>query len=284
MNARWRLLLIPPFIFSVGLLLLTQGIFARVSFFRDLRHGKMEEVFQLTNYITVFTDPYYLNSLILTIEISVVVAILAVLLAYPVAYQLARMPARRATLLLTIIVITSFITIVIKVLGLIIIFGADGPINYALKAIGLIDQPINLYGSSVGVLVGLLQYTLVFMVLILYSVIQSIPRSLEEAAEIHGASRWRVILKVVLPLSLPGVIAGALTVFNLAAGAFTSAALLGGGKVLTLPVLIQQEVIVNLNYGIGGTLSVILLLMVLGINLLSVWIVTRMRSSRLEVI
>src|SRR5690606_7223437 len=104
-------------------------------------------------------------------------------------------------------------------------------------------------------LIGLAQYAVGFMVLLLYGVLQSIPRSLEDAARVHGASLWRVFLRVLIPLSLPGITNGALIVFNLCMGAFTSAALLGGGRVLTLPVLIQQTLMVETRYGMAAALA-----------------------------
>jgi putative spermidine/putrescine transport system permease protein len=279
-NARWRLLLLPPLIFSFGLLLATQLVFVRVSFFRDLRLGRMDETVQLTNYLAVFTDPFYLRSLALTVEVGAATAVLALALAYPVAYVLARLPPRTATTLLSVAVISAFVPIVIKVLGLTIIFSADGPLNRLLRGLGAIDQPLNLYGSVAGVVIGQLLYTLPFMILILFSVLQAIPRSLEDAAAIHGATRGRVMWRVVLPLSLPGVVGGGLIVFNLAMGAFTSAALLGGGRVLTLPVVIQQAILVESRYAMAGALSAVLLVAVMAINLVSVLAVARLKPAR----
>ena len=115
--------------------------------------------------------------------------------------------------------------------------------------------------------------------LVLFSMVQTIPRSLEEAAQIHGASRGRVFRRVVIPLCLPGLIGGSLMVFNLSMGAFTSAALLGGGKVLTLPVLIQRSIILETRYGMGAALSATLLVAVFLINLLSVALVARARGA-----
>ena len=280
MNARWRLLLLPPLIFSFGLLLATQLVFVRVSFFRDLRLGRMDETVQLTNYLAVFTDPFYLRSLALTVEVGAATAVLALAMAYPVAYVLARLPPRTATTLLSVAVISAFVPIVIKVLGLTIIFSADGPLNRLLRGLGAIDQPLNLYGSVAGVVIGQLLYTLPFMILILFSVLQAIPRSLEDAAAIHGATRGRVMWRVVLPLSLPGVVGGGLIVFNLAMGAFTSAALLGGGRVLTLPVVIQQAILVESRYAMAGALSAVLLVAVMAINLVSVLAVARLKPAR----
>lgn len=283
MSARWSLFLLPACVVSFGLLLATQVLFLRLSFFHDLRFGRMGTEAGWGNYVAVFTDPFYLASLWLTLVTSALVSALALLLAYPIAYLLARMPGRWAGALLALAITASFITIIIKVLGLIIIFSADGVLNRWLLAFGVVDRPISPYGSVWGVVVGQLLYTLPFMLLTLYSVIRTIPRSLEDAAEIHGAARWRVLWRVVVPLSLPGVIAGTLVVFNLAAGSFTSPALLGGGKVLTLPVLIQQTAMVQTKYGLAGALSTVLLLAVLLINLVSVLAISRLRAARLGV-
>jgi putative spermidine/putrescine transport system permease protein len=200
-----------------------------------------------------------------------------------VAYVIARMEPRWALFLLAAIVISSFITVVIKALGLIIIFGTDGPLNSLLLGLGLVERPIKIIGTLAGVVIGLMHYVLGFMVLLLFSVIQTIPRSLEEAAQIHGASRWRVFWRIVIPLSLPGIVTGSLIVFNLCMGAFVSAALLGGGKVLTLPVVIERTIVLDNQYAMGGTLSAILLIAVLLINIASVLMVRRLRAARLMV-
>ena len=269
-RVRWERLLLPACLVSFGLLAVTQLLFLWLSLFRDLRFGRMGATPSLDSYVKVFTDGFYLTALWRTIEISAIVAVVALLLAWPMAYLLARMPSRRANPLLALAITASFVTIIIKVLGLIIIFSADGILNGALLALGVVDRPLSPYGSVAGVVLGQLLYTLPFMLLTLFSVIRTIPRSLEDAAEIHGASRWRAIMRVVMPLSLPGVIGGTLVVFNLSMGSFTSAALLGGGRVLTLPVLIQQTAMVQIKYGLAGTLACVLLVATMMINLISV--------------
>jgi putative spermidine/putrescine transport system permease protein len=128
--------------------------------------------------------------------------------------------------------------------------------------------------------IGLMHFTLGFGVLLLYSVISTIPRSLEDAAAIHGASRPRVFWRVVLPLSLPGAIAGGLIMFNLCMGVFVSAAILGSGKVLTLPVLIQRTIILENRYAMGAALAAVLLVGALLINLISVLVLMRFRATR----
>jgi putative spermidine/putrescine transport system permease protein len=283
MNTRWELILLPSFIIVGILIVASQFIFLEGSFYKDLGLGRTGTELQLTNYIRFFTDSFYLNTLWITVKTSGLATIFTMALGFPVAYLIARMRSRWSMLLLAGIVVATFVTIVIKVFGLIIIFSADGLINKILMGIGIVDTPYTIIGNQTGVVVGLMHFTLGFGVLLLYSVIQTIPRSYEEAAQIHGASRWRMHYRVLLPLSLPGLTVGALMIFNMSMGAFTSAALLGGGRVFTLPVLIQRTVMMEVKYSMAGTLSAVLLVTVLLINLLSIILIRRLRSARLVI-
>lgn len=276
---RWGALLLPPLLVSVLLFAVPQAVFLRASLFADLGLGRVGSRPELTNYVQVFSDSFYLGSLWLTTYVSLMVVVLALLFGFPVAYTLARMQSRWGQVLLAAIVISSFVTVVIKVLGLLIIFGTNGVINGLLSAFGFIDRPIQMLGNRMGVVIGLLHYTLAFNVLVLFSIIQTIPRSLEEAAQIHGASRPAVFLRVVLPLSLPGLAAAGLMTFNMCTGAFTSAALLGGGKVLTLPVLIQRTIVLELRPGMGAALAAVLMVAVFVTTLSSMAVISRMRQA-----
>jgi putative spermidine/putrescine transport system permease protein len=280
MKARWHWILLPSLLLSLGLLLASQIAFLRGGFFRDLRLGRMGTEFTLANYERFFTDPLYLDSLVLTVRLSLTVALLTLLVGFPIAYILARLKSRWTLVLLAGIIAASFITIVIKVLGLIIIFSSGGFLNRFLLWSGIVSQPIAIVGNPGGVVIGLMHFTMGFSILLLYSVVQTIPRSYEEAAEIHGAPRWRVFSRIILPLSLPGLVVTGLIVFNLCMGAFTSAALIGGGKVYTLPVLIQQTVINQTRYGMGAAISAILMLVTLAINGLSVLAMTKLDKRR----
>jgi putative spermidine/putrescine transport system permease protein len=275
MNAPWRSLAVVPFLFSALLLFASQAVFLQASLHRDLGYGALAPELTFENYLSVLQDGFYLRALGLSMEVSAGAALITVGIGFPVAYVLARMTSRWAMVLLAVIVLTSFISIVIKIYGLIIIFSADGMLNRLLVSLGLADQPVTIFGTRVGVVIGLTYFTFGFGVLVLYGVIRAIPRSLEEAAAVHGASRYRVFRRVILPLSLPGVSASLLTVFNMSMGAFTSAALLGGGKILTIPVLIQRSILMDIKYGIGGVLSVLLLAAVLAVNVLSLAILGR---------
>lgn len=279
MRARWELLFIPPFCVSFFLLTVTQIGFLRTSFFEDFRFGRVGTQFQFDNYVRILQDPFYLQSLGVTFYVSAVATAFALVFAYPIAYVIARMRSQWAMVLLATVVLSSFVTVPIKVLGLMIIFSPEGQLNRILLSLGFINEPFTILGNRLGVIVGLMHYTLAFAVLLLYSVIQTIPRSLEEAAQIHGVGRWCVFRRVVFPLSLPGVIAVTLIVFNLNMGGFTSAALLGGGKVLTLPVLIQRVIFLETKYAMAGALAAVLLGSVLLANFLSVFLARRFQRT-----
>ncbi len=283
MKVRWELLLIPGFLITILLIVSSQYVFLQGSFHRDLGLGRLSEAMNLDNYFKFFSDTFYLNTLWITIKTSALATLSTILLGFPVAYLIARMRSRWAMILLAGVVVATFVTIVIKVFGLIIIFSADGWLNRFLLWVGFIDRPYTIIGNEVGVVVGLMHFTLGFGVLLLYSVIQTIPRSYEDAAQIHGASRWRMHWRIMLPLSLPGITVGALMIFNMSMGAFTSAALLGGGRVFTLPVLIQRTVMMEIKYAMAGTLAAVLLVSVILINLLSVYLLKRLKAARLVI-
>ena len=283
MNIRWDTLLIPSFVVSFVLLAASQLTFLRGSLSSDLGLGMLSPTVGAGNYEALFTDEFYLRSLWLTVKVSAIATLCTLLMSFPVAYVIARMRSRWAMVMLAGVVVSSFVTIVIKVYGLIVIFAADGGFNKLMMALGVLDQPYTIIGNVTGVVVGLMQFTMGFGVLLLYSVVRTIPTSLEEAATIHGASRPRVFWRVILPLSLPGVIVGSLMMFNMCMGAFTSASLLGGGRVFTLPVLIQRSVIVESKYGMGATFAAVLLVSVIVINLVSVFLVKRLRAARLVI-
>ena len=283
MKVRWELLLIPGFLITILLIVASQYVFLQGSFHRDLGLGRLSEALSLGNYFKFFSDTFYLNTLWITIKTSGLATLATILLGFPVAYLIARMRSRWAMILLAGVVVATFVTIVIKVFGLIIIFSADGWLNKFLMGVGIVDRPYTIIGNQTGVVVGLMHFTLGFGVLLLYSVIQTIPRSYEDAAQIHGASRWRMHWRIMLPLSLPGITIGALMIFNMSMGAFTSAALLGGGRVFTLPVLIQRTVMMEIKYAMAGTLAAVLLVSVILINLLSIFLLRRLKAARLVI-
>lgn len=262
----WERFLWPAAVLSFLLLAAPQFGFVWLSFHEDLGLGRVSEGLSVSNYRQILTDGFYLWSIWLTIYLSLFAVAIVALIGLPTAYALARMPAWLATLLLGLILTTSLITVVIKLMGLNIVLGSTGMVNTMLVGLGIISSPILFINSELGVVIGLVQYTLPLFVMMLFSVIQTIPRSLEDAAEIHGATRFSLWRRVIIPLCGPGIVGGSLIVFNMSMGAFTSAVLLGGGRVRTIPVLIQQKIVQSTEYGMGAALATTLLVLVFAIN------------------
>ncbi|HJU23459.1 MAG TPA: ABC transporter permease [Casimicrobiaceae bacterium] len=284
MKTRWGMLLIVPLVVSGALLFGSQFVFLKHSFFVDLPFGRKAASWSFSNYVRILTDPYYLRTLWLTTYISLAVAAACVGFGFPIAKVLARRPSRWTTFLLCTIVLTSFITTVIQIFGIVIVFRADGPVNRALLALGLVDRPFTIIGTPLGVIVGLIYASFGFGVMLMYAIVRTIPVTLDEAAAIHGATSLRTLWRVVLPLCLPGLIVTFLTIFNTSMGAFTSAALLGGGRVITLPVLIQRTMLLDVKYGMAGALAALLLLFVVLMNFASIAVLRRFRSVRLATV
>ena len=255
MKARWDLVLLPPLVISLVLLLASQLVFLKGSLQQDLGMGVMAPGLTLDNFLEIFTDPYFVSSLWLSISVSTIAMVITLLIAFPAAYAIARMEGHLSIVLLAAVVVSSFLSIVVKVLGLLLIFSSSGPLNKTLFWLGVISEPVTIVGNIPGVILGLIYYTLGFAILLFYSIVVTVPRSLEEAAEIHGASRAGVFRQVVMPLCLPGIAAGALMIFNVNMGGFSSTALIGAGKILTLPIVIQRTVILETNYGLGAALA-----------------------------
>jgi len=217
-------------------------------------------VFTWRNYARLFDSDLYADALIATLRIGVVVTALALLIGYPLAHWMARMRSRLGHALLLMAVIAPMLTgIVVRTFAWMTLLADRGVINTTLAWLGLIEKPLPLMYGELGVVVGLVHIYVPFMVLTLVGVIGRIDPALEEAARNLGAGRLRTFLEVTLPLSLPGILAGSLLVFALAISAYVTPVLLGGGNVLTLPMLIYQQVSASFNLGFAGALGVVLL-------------------------
>ncbi len=212
------------------------------------------------NY-TRLLDSYYFEILWRTVWISAVVTLLSGLIGYPIARLVARGLSRFGTVAFTVVLASSAMSLVVRALGWIGILANNGPVNGLLTWLGLIEQPIPLLGGDLSVIIGLVHGFVPLFVLTLLPVLQSIDRNLELAAYGLGAGAWTTFRSVVLPLSLPGVGAASLLVFAMCMGAYTTPAVLAGGRAGMFPMLIQQQIMTTMNYPFGAALAVVLLLL-----------------------
>jgi len=250
----------PAALLFVLFFILPFGVMAALSFLSGNPVSNPNVTFTWRHYIRLFDSDLYFDALVATLRIGAITTIIALLIGYPLAHLMARMHSRVGHALLLMAVIAPLLTgIVVRTFAWMTLLGDRGVINTTLQWLGLAEKPLPLMYNEFGVIVGLVHIYVPFMVLTLVGVIGRIDSALEEAARGLGAGRLRTFVEVTLPLSLPGILAGSLLVFALAISAYVTPVLLGGNNVLTLPMLIYQQVSASFNLGFAGALGVVLL-------------------------
>ncbi len=257
----------PTAIFLLLFFVLPLLILVVYSFLKRGVYGQLVWEFNLQNYVRVI-DPLYLSILWRSFVIASITTVICLLVAYPFAYYIARLSSLRWRSLLLILVMVPFWTnFLIRTYAWRVILGTDGPINGLLLGLGIIREPLPLIFNDGAVMVGLVYGYLPFMVLPLYAAIDRIDFSLMEAAHDLYANGWQAFLRVLLPLSMPGVIAGSILVFIPTLGAFVTPDLLGGAKTVMIGNLIQSQFLTARDWPFGSAFSVLLMLAVLGATL-----------------
>ena len=222
--------------------------------------------FTTRHYARMIDDPFYLEVIWTTIRIGLVTTLVALAIGYPLAHWMARIKSRTGHALLLMAVLAPMLTgIVVRTFAWMTLLSDKGVVNQTLMSLGVIGQPLKLMYTETGIVVGLVHIYVPFMVLTLTGVIGRIDERLEQAAENLGASPLRAFLEVTLPLSLPGILAGSLLVFALAISAYVTPILLGGFQIMTLPILIYQQISANFNVGFAAALGIVLLMISLGL-------------------
>jgi putative spermidine/putrescine transport system permease protein len=250
----------PAALLFVLFFILPFAVMALLSFLSGNPVSNPNVSFTWRHYNRLISSDLYFDALVATMRIGAVTTIIALLIGYPLAHWMARMHSRVGHALLLMAVIAPLLTgIVVRTFAWMTVLGDRGVINVTAQWLGLTAKPWPLMYNEFGVVVGLVHIYVPFMVLTLVGVIGRIDLALEEAARGLGASRARAFLEVTLPLSLPGILAGSLLVFALAISAYVTPVLLGGNNVLTLPMLIYQQVSASFNLGFAGALGVVLL-------------------------
>jgi ABC-type spermidine/putrescine transport system permease subunit I len=205
------------------------------------------------------TVPLYRDVLLRTFRISVTVTLACLVLGYPVAYTLATAPRWLAAPLLVLVLVPFWISLLARSFTWLVLLQRNGVVNRLLLALGLTTEPLPLVYNELGVYVGMIHILLPYMILSLYAGMRSIDPTLLRAAANLGATGWQAFVRVYLPLSLPGVAAGSVLLFVLGLGFFITPALLGGGKVTMVAVLIEANIREALNWPLAAALSVLLL-------------------------
>jgi putative spermidine/putrescine transport system permease protein len=219
----------------------------------------LQDSFDLSNFERFFNRALYYEAALRSIALAAITAAVALFLGYPLAYLIAktRNPVRN-TVLMILVLSAMQLDMVIRLYGLMVLLGDNGLVNGSLIRGGVIENPLPLMYNGFGVVLGLVQFTLPFMVLSLVGIIQGINPSLEEAARSLGASRWQAFWKITIPLSMPGILAGSVLVFALAISSYVVPALMGGWKVLVMPIHIYQQIAELGRWQFGAAIAVVL--------------------------
>nr|WMD00217.1 ABC transporter permease [Aminobacter niigataensis] len=213
----------------------------------------------LDNFVRIFTRATYYEAILRSVWISAIVSAVSLIFGYPLAYVIAKtVNPGRNTLLMILVLSAMQLDMVIRMFGLMVLLGDNGLINGFLLSMGLVSKPLPLMYNTFGVIVGLVQITLPFMVLSLIGIIKAIHPSLEEAARALGASRFQAFFSIILPLSMPGILAGTLLVFALSISSYVVPALMGGWKVIVLPIHIYQQIAEVGRWQFGAAIAVVL--------------------------
>lgn len=233
--------------------------------------GQVVYSWTLDNYSRFFSkvgEQYlYVRIFGRSLGIALINTILCLLVGYPLAYFIARQPARRRNSLLLLVMIPFWTNFLVRTYAWMVILRDTGVVNSALLALGLITEPLPLLFNRGSVILGLFYGYLPFMILPLYASIEKLDFSLVEAAQDLGANALRSFLRIVLPLTMPGIVAGSILVFIPSIGAYVTPDLMGGAKVTMVGNLLQQQFLKVRDWPFGSAVGFILMLTVLAATL-----------------
>lgn len=237
-------------------------------------------VFSADNYLRLL-DPLYFSVLLHSLAMAAQATLACLLLGYPFAWFLARMPQKLRPLLLFLLIVPFWTNSLIRIYGLKIFLSTRGYLNEFLLWLGVIDTPLRIMFTPGAVIIGLVYILLPFMVMPLYSSIEKLDRPLLEAARDLGASKLQTFLRIIIPLTMPGIIAGCLLVMLPALGLFYVSDLMGGARNLLIGNVIKSQFLNIRDWPFGAATSITLTL-VMGLLLLVYWRATRLLNNKVE--
>ena len=258
--AQGLFLIAPANIYLVLLIVLPLLLVAGLSFLSRGEYGQVVYKFNPENYARLF-DPIYGTIMLFSLGVGVGTTVLCLLLGYPVAYYLARASTRTRSLLLFLILLPFWTNFIIRIYAWMMILRSGGFLDSIVMALHISKTSLNLLYTPTAVMIGMVYEFLPFMVLPLYTSLEKVENSLLEAAADLGAPPWKAFLRVTLPLSVPGMIAGTILTFIPAMGMFVVSNLLGGAKTILIGNVIQNQFLTARDWPFGAAASMILMLL-----------------------
>lgn len=245
-----------------SMMLLPLLVFLAAAFLYPLLYMVFRSVpdLSLSNYARIFSTPVYLNVLFTTFKVSAIVTAACLLLGYPYAYMLTHARGTLLTILTIALFLPFWVSILLRTFSWLMLLQDTGIINRALLDWGAIEKPIPLARNLIGVAIAMVHILLPFMVLPVASVMRGVKSSYMEAASICGAAPARCFFKVYLPLTMPGVLAGAVLTFTLSLGFYITPTILGGARDTMIAQLIADQISKQVNFAFSSALAVVLIL------------------------
>jgi spermidine/putrescine transport system permease protein len=252
-------LLFPPYFFLLIFFILPVLIILVLSFShnRDFSQG-----FTLENYLRIL-DPLYFKVLIRSVVFAVIATGAALLIGFPMAYFISFVTPKWKMMFMFLILVPFWTNFLVRIFAWLTILGRQGLLNSFLLWTGIISEPLHLLHSSGAVVIGLVYGELPFMILPIIAALDRMDHSLLEAATDLGASRFQVFRRIVVPLAIPGIIAGAIFVFIPALGSFVVPDILGGRDSFMIGNTIKNQFMTVRDWSFGSALSMVLMVAVL---------------------
>lgn len=237
-------------------------VFFQYSFYR-FEYGQLIEDFTFAAYVDFLTDPYFHAIVLSTLQMAAITTLCAVFVGYPLAYALWRLTRPRLQRWFALIIFSPIlVSVVVRSYGWTVLLADQGPVNWFLQTLLGFPEPLRLVFNLTGVVISLTHVFLPFVVFPIYATMTRLDPTLREAAMDLGAGWWTTFRRVTFPLTLPGLLAGAQIAFTLALGAFVTPQLLGGGRVLVLPLQVYRAT-TDINWPLAAVGGMALLLLAL---------------------
>lgn len=220
-------------------------------------------------------DPAYLQIFARSVWLALCTVALSLVICYPAAFWISRQPAHRKNIFMFLITLPFFVSLIVRLFAWMLLLRPTGFINQALLGLGIINQPLDMIFTGFAVVIGMVYIFIPFMFLPLYASVEKLDMAMVEASFDLGAGRWQTFRRVILPMTLPGIVGGSIIVFIPSLGNFIVPSLLGGAKVLMIGNLIEQQFLSARNWPFGAALSMVVMAAILVLLLLYVRQMTR---------
>jgi len=269
-----RMLLLAPMLMFFGAFFLAPLLLLVVVSFTNDQEMTVLGTAQFEKFLS---DRFNWRVLFETLLLGAKVVACTTLLAFPIAILFVQSGPKLRRLLLMLILLPLLTSVVVRTFAWIVILAREGVVNSVLLSMGIIGAPLQLLHTEMGLIIALMQIELPLMLLPLVSVLSRMDPNLIAASQALGAGSWRTLRRVILPLSLPGYAAGVLLVFASATAAFVSQSVIGGGRLIYMPVFVYQQATTLFNWPFAAAISVIL---VIAISMVAVGVNQLGRTAR----